>query len=161
MISILLTQIILIIADVCYWCCRSRAKPTLGTVCFWRHLWFGFFLRALSSGLWHLPRDFLRPRRSPGPAGAGWVQTAPSEQTQAPPLVETKGENTHPANVDLTLYVCCHWKHSALWWVMVSSCLKGHLTYRFYWTPVWWEEAEWHSQPSKDRNEKKLSENNK
>lgn len=77
-----------------WWCYQIRAPHTSGTVFGWRHLWFDFYCLALLSFPSHVSREFLGCHHSPGPAEAGWVQTAPSERTMTPPLHHTKGERT-------------------------------------------------------------------
>lgn len=90
--------------------CLLMVLPrTSGTVFCWRHLWFDSYCLALSAYPSHVSREFLGSRRSPGPAEAGWVQTAPSGRTLTPPLYHTKKKRGHRANVDVTLRVCCHW----------------------------------------------------
>lgn len=161
-ISILLTRIILITTDVLLM--MLPIQPNI--------LYLGnsvllktFMISLLSSCSFFLSFAF-----------ASWLSSVPAPSW--PSRSRLSSDSTLRTNTDtstaadkgrehtlqkLTLHFRCvvtgnirHWSGSVAYFLSQRPS-----TYRFYWTPVWLEAAEWHSQPAKDKNEKKLSDNSK
>lgn len=156
MISILLTQIILIFTDVFLMMLPIQSQTYLGNSVLLKTL----MIWLLSSCSFFLSFAF-----------ASWLSSVPA--LSWPSRSRLSSDSTLRTNTDTSTAADKGREHTLKSWLYTSavlslvtfgtglvlsptSGLKGHLTYRFYWTPVWLEEAEWHSQPSKDINEKKL-----